>query len=617
MRSRLLLPVLAAGTAVALAVAPDAATIVDRSVDLRVDGPALVETVRLEVRLDEPGDLTAWSEYGVGFDDHIRVERIEARVLAASGVEVDKVPRRRFREVTSTGFGLHTSASTTVVPFPALDVGQRLAIQVVRRIEPLFPGWQVLLDAGDPQERVEVRVRGGGDHLRWELRDPAEQFAVERRDDARVVVVGRDVPRRESPAYAGDADWVRPSLRLAWGPDATWSDVAAWYHDLVAGLPRGDGAVRALAERHTAGVESPRERLEALAHHVQRTIRYEAVAIGPGGWIPTPAHDTLARGWGDCKDMSELLAELLRAAGLPAHLALVRTGFGGAVDPSFPATLGFNHCVVAVPASALDVRPGDTVADGFVILDPTVDRGGAAWLSPYLQDQWALVVDGADGPLVRIPARADAEGRGLVVSGTVDRDGTLSGRAVMRLFGVRALGWLRDMGSAPPDRIEESIRFWIGEVLPAARLSRVEWKKLEGEVPAVELAAVLTVPSLVHGSAERLRLRVAGLSPLPQGRVLDGRAEPVVLWPGRHRALWQLHLPTGWRPIREEHTEVRNAAGSSVRSIRTGPDGEAVVDLDVVVLRPRYGPDSFEVLRELGVAASRAERRSVRLECEE
>ncbi len=614
MRSRRL-AVLVAGVTAALAAAADSATIVDRSVDLRVEGAALVETVRLEVRLDEPGDLTAWSEYGVGFDDHIRVERIEARVLAASGAEVERVPRRRFREVTSTGFGLHTSASTTVVPFPALDVGQRLAIEVVRRIEPLFPGWQVLLDAAEPQERLEVRVRGGGDHLRWELRDPAERFEIQPRDDARLVVGGRDVPRRESLAYAGDADWVRPSLRLVWGPHTTWSDVARWYSDLVAELPRGDRDVRALAEGLTGAVESPRERLEALAHHVQRTIRYEAVAIGPGGWIPTPAHETLARGWGDCKDMSELLAELLRGAGLPAHLALVRTGFGGTVDPTFPATLGFNHCVVAVPASAIEVRPGDTVADGFVILDPTVDRGGATWLSPYLQDQWALVVDGADGPLVRIPARADAEGRGLVITGTVDDDGTLSGRAVMRLFGVRALGWLRDMDSAPPDRIEESIRYRIGEVLPAARLYRVEWEELEGEIPGVELAAAVTVQSMVQGSAERLRLRVAGLSPLPLARVLDGRAEPVVLWPGRHRALWQLRLPSGWCPVREEHTEVRTAAGSSLRSVRTAAGGEVVVDLDVVVLRPRFGPESFDALGELGVAASRAERRSVRLEC--
>lgn len=614
MRSRLL-AILAAGTATALGTAAHAATILDRSVDLRIEGPALVETLRLEVRLDEPGDLAAWSEYGVGCDDHIRIERIEARVLAASGAEVDRVPRRRFREITSTGFGLHTSASTTVVPFPTLDVGQRLAIEVVRRIEPLFPSWQVLLDAAEPQDRLEVRVRGGGDQLRWELRDPEQRYVVEGRDDARLVVVGRDVPRRDSPAYAGDADWVRPSLRLAWGPAATWPAVAAWYHELVAELPRGEETVRALAVRLTDGVESPRARLEALAHHVQRTIRYEAVAIGPGGWIPTPAHETLARGWGDCKDMSELLAELLRAAGLPAHLALVRTGFGGTVDPAFPATLGFNHCVVAVPASAIEVRPGDTVADGFVILDPTVDRGGATWLSPYLQDQWALVVDGADGPLVRIPARADAEGRGLVVAGTLGDDGALSGRAVMRLFGVRALGWLRDMRSAPPDRIEESIRYRIGEVLPAARLYRVEWEEIEGEIPAVELAASVTVPNVVQGSAERLRLRVAGLSPLPLGRVLEGRAEPVVLWPGRHRALWQLRLPSGWCPVREEHTEVRNAAGSSIRSVRTAADGEVVVDLDVVVLRPRYGPESFDVLGELGVAASRAERRSVRLEC--
>ena len=52
----------------------DAATIVQRRVDLSLDGSGMLERHRLVVRLDESGDLEAWSEYGFGLDDHIDLD---------------------------------------------------------------------------------------------------------------------------------------------------------------------------------------------------------------------------------------------------------------------------------------------------------------------------------------------------------------------------------------------------------------------------------------------------------------------------------------------------------------------------------------------------------------
>lgn len=603
---------MAAATAGPLA----AATILERDVRFEITEAALVETVRLEVRLDEIGDTTAWSEYGVGVDDHITLEAVEARVLDANGAEVDRVRQRDHREVTSTGFGLHSSRSTVVVPFPTLDVGQVLELRTVRRIDPLFPTWSLVLDSGDPTERLEITLRDTTGRLRWELEDGGLEIAAEEREGS-VVLTGRDIPRAADLAFAGDADWVRPRLRLVWSDTASWSEVGAWYDTLVATLEREHPEVSRLAGELTGGLDSPRERLEALTHHVQENIRYEAVEIGVGGWVPTPAHETLERGWGDCKDMSELLAELLRAAGIPAHLTLIRNGFGGAVDPNLPTTLGFNHCVVAVPAAAVGGTARDPVAGDYLILDPTVDRGGAVWLNPYLQDQWGLVADGDSSRLVRVPSRPGSEGRGLVVAGQVSDDGSLVGRAALRFFGARALRWVRDMASQPPDRIEESIRIWFEQLIPAVRVHEVAWSELEGEIPAVELTGVVSVENLIQGRPGRRRFHVTGLSPLPEPRVLDDRTQPVVLWPGRHRWMWVLELPAGWCPLRPENRSESNATGSVARTARTDDEGRAVFDVEIAILRPRYGPESFEGLRDLAVAASRAERRSVRLSCPE
>lgn len=610
--SRRLLAV-AAAAVLATAGASPAATVVERRVELAISGDELLETTYLEVAIEEPGDLSAWSEYGFLLDDHIELVSVEARVLG--GGRDERIPRRRCREETSTGYGLHTSQSTMVIPFPGLSLGQHLVIEYVRRHRPYFPNHRVILAMDQPQQRLSVTVRGGGGHLRWRLDRADDSIAVER-EQPELVLVGRDVPRWDPLVDEPDADCARPVLKLAWDDGGSWQDVGRWYRRLVAEVPRARPAVLERARAVTVGLDDPRRRLEALATEVRRMIRYEAVEVGPGGWIPTPADETLRRGWGDCKDMSELLAELLRAVGIPASLTLVRNGLDGAVDPDFPGTLGFNHCVVAVPAGAVGATADDVTADGFLILDPTMDRGGPTWLSPFLQGQHALVVGDDRIDLVTVPVTAETEGRGLLVAGRLDADGTFSGTATLRLFGSRALAWLAGMRSVEPGRIDQTIRQLLQETIPAASTGTVAWRELAGDVPAVELTAGLTVPGVASGSAARPRLRLDGLDPLPDSVIYDGRTRPVVLTPGVHRSLWQLELPAGWCPARPEDSAEVNPAGSVRRSVTNRDDGVVVVDRLVTVARPWYEPASFDDLKALSVAASHADRRSIRLDCD-
>ena len=76
----------------------EAATIVERRIDLSLEGPAMVESLHLVVALEEPGDLTAWSEYDIDLDDHVELVRASARVVEADGQQLEAVPRRRWRE---------------------------------------------------------------------------------------------------------------------------------------------------------------------------------------------------------------------------------------------------------------------------------------------------------------------------------------------------------------------------------------------------------------------------------------------------------------------------------------------------------------------------------------
>src|SRR5207245_1560149 len=107
---------------------------------------------------------------------------------------------------------------------------------------------------------------------------------------------------------------------------------------------------------------------------------------------PYPVSQVYARRFGDCKDKASLMVALLRAAGIPAELALVRTTRMGAVEPSLPSIAIFNHAVVYLPAQDM-------------WLDGTAEYAGQHELPLDDQGAMALTVS-ADGraTLRTIPA---------------------------------------------------------------------------------------------------------------------------------------------------------------------------------------------------------------------
>jgi hypothetical protein len=67
------------------------------------------------------------------------------------------------------------------------------------------------------------------------------------------------------------------------------------------------------------------------------------------GLIPNTANESVKNRYGDCKDHSVLLYQLLRAVGIPARLVLANAST--AVQPDLPSLGAFNHMITAVPGA--------------------------------------------------------------------------------------------------------------------------------------------------------------------------------------------------------------------------------------------------------------------------
>lgn len=575
----------------------------------------VVETTVLKVRLDDIGDVEAWSQYAVALDENRELRSVTAAVISPQGLR-KPIGRKQQDKVEYSGEGIaYGSQHYHTLDFPGLQVGSRIEIHVQVEEAPYYPADQRVLWGGDDVDSLEVIVKSALPGFRWRLDGPTDGL-VERSGANEVQLSGQQlVGLAPEPLAAGGAASY-PTLRWAWGEAESWSDIAGWYGDLLSRLPRDDAAVKALAAELTAGQETPRQQLEALVAYVRQKVRYVAVLVGIGGYLPSASAETLERKWGDCKGKTLLLIDLLRARGIEAYPALALLDDVRQVEPGFPSPAQFNHLIVAVPQDGIKVSEEDPVSEGFLFIDPTQTRGSARYLQTAVQDQHALVVLEQGGRLVATPRRPEYESLYLAFDMEVDATGNAKGRGGLLLRGSSAAGFLDRMENESPERIGESALNIFEGLLPNARFQSVGWEAMDDEVPSARIALDIEIDHLLAGRGTSPSLQLASLKAMPSPSRLDGIETTLHYGIHQFRTVWTLKMPPEvCLPSAGEQAE-ENALGTFRQIIRHGDGHSVQVDRFAEMRQNFVDAEHLEALKSLALAEHRAQRRRIRLKCE-
>jgi len=109
---------------------------------------------------------------------------------------------------------------------------------------------------------------------------------------------------------------------IAFATGVSWQSVATEYGKIVDNLS-GSAAMKAFVEPLIAGKKSAAEKEAAIVDYLDREVRYTGIEFGEAAIVPHDPAETLAKKYGDCKDKATLLVAMLRAAGIPANVALL------------------------------------------------------------------------------------------------------------------------------------------------------------------------------------------------------------------------------------------------------------------------------------------------------
>ena len=156
----------------------------------------------------------------------------------------------------------------------------------------------------------------------------------------------------------------------------SWDDLGRWYWGFIKDQFDVDEETRRLALRIAGNAKTDAEKVQAVYDWVVQNTRYVALEFGVYGYKPHRAVQTLARGWGDCKDKATAIIVLLKNLGIDAHFVALRTQLRGDLASSIASLAPFDHAIAYVPSLKWYL---DGTAEGSGSHElPVMDRGAIA-----------------------------------------------------------------------------------------------------------------------------------------------------------------------------------------------------------------------------------------------
>jgi transglutaminase-like putative cysteine protease len=219
--------------------------------------------------------------------------------------------------------------------------------------------------------------------------------------------------------------WFEPFAAVELSDAEDWSEIVQVGMRLFRNGADESPALRLVADGIRAKYARPEDRLVAALHFVQDTIRYVAIAVGKGGYVPNPASLTLKRKYGDCKDKTVLLISLLRLLNIEGYPVLANTQIGPDLREHLPAITAFDHAIVMAKLNGVSYWLDGTLTDqeGDLAHLNQPDYGSMLVLAPETKD---LV----DRPAVPLEAATTAVYEDLDLSAGPEKPGQLTVRSV-------------------------------------------------------------------------------------------------------------------------------------------------------------------------------------------
>ena len=423
----------------------------------------------------------------------------EACIHKSSGRKVEVDPRHVQMRDVATDFQVYDRDKQLIISFPTLEVGDVLEVKwTVRGKHPEHGGQfftrYSFADANYPVlvDVFQVRVPKAKSFHHACVGGKLEPRCVE--DNNSRTYSWKALNCRKLPQDDNLPSREKLSLSVACSTFASWDEVGAWKKRLRADCWECTPELREVVQSTTRGLTEAEDKARALTHWLRRNIRY--VSTGEKhDYTPHPPAVVLSNRYGDCKDTSQMLAVLLREAGLTVELATLGSLDDGQVIESVPSPWG-SHAILLV-----------TIDGNSHWVDTTSSLAGWDFLPREDRDRLCYVVD-SKGAIrrVRTPTlKASGNRTEQTTEVWIGADGSSRCERVAVFHGSAALGQRDNLLEVPVGERRRQLASALQDANSRTRL--IHFQVDEGELrdydKPVTLRTVFEIANQFAGESER------------------------------------------------------------------------------------------------------------------
>lgn len=310
-----------------------------------IEGNDAKVTHRQRIKVLDASGVTDYSTLYVPFKPYS--ERVNINRMIVTDEQGRKIAAFRKEEmyIRDGGGELADGGKIVCIPVPALTEGCQIEFvhtKILLGTSDRFPMTLAAIPEYNALVYGAVAFTGEIAKIRFAHTEPTG--TVE--GDSWRAYEGRKIQRRKGLSHTPPLDrWGM----ICWAADKrlTWEDeVKDYLGEIRDCLADEDFAVKVVEELALAG-KSPQEVTRIVVRWLNGKFQYQGLEFGRRARIPANGATTLARGFGDCKDLSVMVRAVLRKAGVKAELALVSSS--GVLREDIPGLDQFDHMVLYLP----------------------------------------------------------------------------------------------------------------------------------------------------------------------------------------------------------------------------------------------------------------------------
>jgi len=215
-----------------------------------------------------------------------------------------------------------------------------------------------------------------------------------------------------------------------------------WYYSLVEDLNmKEDSALKKVTLNLIENIKAKDDKARVIFNWVQDNIKYVAFEDGMGGFVPRSAGSVCRKRYGDCKDMTSIITEMMKYAGIEANITWI-----GSDD------LPYDYTEIATPiVDNHMIASYRNKENKIVILDAVGTYTPYGYPTEFIQGKQALISKGKDNyEIFRVPVvkkeknmeydyiSMKLEGEKLVGTGKIEAKGYKKINYVQKLLNMNS-----------------------------------------------------------------------------------------------------------------------------------------------------------------------------------